>query len=243
MNKPINILEEFDENSKILFIEPHPDDACLGCGALIKALWFKYTGNLHLMTITQGESAFKGKMDTKDRIIERKAETAHYVKSMQLKHIQLEYPDGNIEEYNKPLENLQVSHCLSQVISNYIINEGISHVFIPPKNDEHPDHSYIHFICRHKLTALSSTITHKAINFYEYENATAMSNFTHYIQLHSDSEYVDHFLYFYPNQAKNFQLYISGMTGLAKYRGMQVCAYYFQPDLGIRYAQVFNKLK
>ncbi len=111
-----------NHNDRILILAPHPDDDVIGAGGLI----CRYATQCTVVVVTDGEMAIGFQQSKKMREIRKKEFEIAMRKSGVSHYMMLGYIDGEL-----PLH----PECFSSIdFSDYTM------VFLPNKNENHPDH-------------------------------------------------------------------------------------------------------
>lgn len=172
---------------------PHPDDESIGCGALIE----KYSSHIDVMAVTNGELGNPEWTRNRTRRI-RKIEFKNAMNKAGIhKCFMLNLPDSQLNEKE---------HCLNKFDFG-----PYDFIFVPNRNDNHPDHKAVY---KYVITAL----TYQGItrNVCEYEIWTPLTEFDRYI--YHDGTYKKLLISNYVSQLKHID-YIRMMHGLGEYRG------------------------
>lgn len=188
-------MKEFtiDKRDRILVVSPHPDDECIGCGALLE----KYGACCDVLLVTGGELGNPEWTRNRTRRVRKKEfETAmsiagvHRIFSMNL-------PDTQVQNHKKSMTQFDFS--------------SYNYIFVPNREDDHPDHKAVY---RAVLEALKYQRLHKLL--CEYEVWSPLSNYTHYILYNSDFKKI--LINCYQCQLKHID-YLRMSEGLGEFRG------------------------
>lgn len=120
-------------NAYALVVEPHPDDAVLAIGGLIKML-SQSGGRITLITVTDGEASHPESPTTSSEQLraQRSRENTEAFAQLGVRmahHVRLGVPDGRVAQHDAT-----VAQRLSDLARDY------THVLAPWWGDGHPDH-------------------------------------------------------------------------------------------------------
>lgn len=184
------------ENEKVLIVAPHPDDECIGAGALL----IQFPSNCTVIVMTNGEQG-QGKKSINKLRQQRKKE---FEEEMKLANITTYYffevADGQLINHLDVLNDFDLS----------IFNK----IFVTGNNDNHADHTAA-LVC--VLRALERQKQKKDVFLYEVHNP--IQNPTHYIDITNIINAKIELVQCHKSQLENFpydeHVRVSGL-----YRGM-----------------------
>ena len=182
-----------NKRDRILVVSPHPDDECIGCGALLE----KYGELCDVLLVTRGELGnpewARGRTG---RVRKKEFETAMSMAGVCRKFF-LNLPDTQVQNYKKCIKQFDFSPY------NYI--------FVPNREDNHPDHKAVY---KAVSEALKFQRLHKLL--CEYEVWSPLTDYTHYILY--DSDFKGTLINCYQCQLKHID-YQRMSAGLGEFRG------------------------
>lgn len=193
---------QFEKNDRILVLAPHPDDEVIGCGGLIA----KYASQIDVIVLTDGR--YSNPSWTEKKTIEtRKNE---FVEAMKMAKVN-SYEMLGIED-SKLSENFEKFKQID--FSKY------SHIFIPNKNEFHPDHKIVYdFIKRSNIKDMTDIVS--------YEVWTPLVNPESYININKEYQIKGELISYYKSQLISVD-YVSYILGLNHYRGLPLRQEYLE---------------
>ncbi|MGN0340400.1 MAG: PIG-L deacetylase family protein [Lachnospira sp.] len=148
------------ENDRILIIAPHPDDECIGCGGLLSL----YPEKCDVVVMTDGS---RGDINNAS-LIEADIRKKQFIDEMNIagikKYMWQGYPDGEL---------INARDC-----ADSIDFEEYTKVFLPSRDDNHPDHTAAFFYCYKRITEVYNNI-----EIFEYEVHVPLRDFTHFLDI------------------------------------------------------------
>lgn len=190
----------FSAHDRILIVAPHQDDEALGCGALIS----KYHDITDILLVTNGN---KGNPEY------TREETA------KIRNDEFMQAAGYCHKvYKMELEDSEFTYSLFR--NKKISFADYDYIFIPNKNEAHPDHAktykYIRKAIRYQW---------KKPRLFEYEIWTPLLRFNTYLDFSDFASRKWNMIRIYKSQLKHID-YLNKIKGLNCYRGIFVHASY-----------------
>jgi LmbE family N-acetylglucosaminyl deacetylase len=197
------------ENKKILIVAPHPDDEIIGCFGVIN----KYAAQCDILLLTDGcKGHTKWSLDRTKRI--RMSEFENVMKFLGVSN----YKCLGITD--RTLKNYIDCYCKLN-LREYDV------VFVPNKNEKHPDHSAAFY-----QLLLDKTLKRYKFEIFQYEVWSPLADPTHMLDISDVYDKKVKALHQYESQISELD-YIGAIKGLNLYRGIMN---------HLKYAECFKKL-
>jgi LmbE family N-acetylglucosaminyl deacetylase len=209
MNTFINI----DEKARILIVSPHPDDETIGCGGILA----KYGSQCDVVVLTDGRLGMSTeKKQSEEELAEiRKREFESAMQFFCVNKFQnLGIPDSQLKKYAGKVRDID--------LRNY------DYVFIPNRNERHPDHASAYKIIKNNHRKQKS----KA-DLIEYEVWSPLIAPNCFLDISDVMEAKIRGLEFYESQIELID-YRKSALGLNSYRGA---------PHHLEYCEAFNSIK
>lgn len=156
-----------NKNDRILIVAPHPDDECIGTGALLK----KYSKQCDIWVLTDGSQGRKLEQSPYDIKQVRKQE---FLKEMEELHINryrmFDIEDGTLSHHLNCLNDKDLSIYTK--------------IFVTNKNDIHLDHRAAYIIVKNALEYQKL----QNIEVYQYEINAPLGQVSHFINIGNSIE-------------------------------------------------------
>jgi len=135
----IEILSNINSNLPILIVAPHPDDETLGCGGAI-ALLCQLNLPVEVLIISDGTKSHPNSLTypapALKKLRERESLAALAILGVKPEAVTfLALPDGAVPTIEQPSWQNAIALC-----RNYLSRIAPSLIFLPWRNDPHPDH-------------------------------------------------------------------------------------------------------
>ena len=156
-----------NKNDRILIIAPHPDDECIGTGALLK----KYSKQCDIWVLTDGSQGRKSEQSPHDIKQIRKQEFLKEMEELNIvRYRMFDIEDGTLSQYLNCLNNEDLSIYTK--------------IFVTNKNDIHLDHRAAYVIVKNALEYQKL----QNIEVYQYEINAPLSQVSHFIDIGNNIE-------------------------------------------------------
>lgn len=186
-------------DDKILIIAPHPDDECIGCGGLLSL----YPEKCSVVVMTDGSQGNINVVPEQEAIIRKN----QFINEMKFAGIDdytwLGFADGTLMSIKDCAQNIQF--------------ENYTKIFLPWRDDNHPDHTAAFL---YSLEFIKKNCS-KNTEVYEYEVHVPFHDVTHYLDITDVIQIKEKLICCHKDQIELLP-YDKQVNSLAMYRACQM---------------------